>query len=310
MHRPQTTLHKLLLGIALSGRLLGAVELVAIESETPAFPLVVAGIAAPLVLPPNSPEVVKIAAKDLAEDIAAVSGATPEILTGIPADKDRPRVELVLDPALSGRWEAFHLSAKPSVLTIAGSDKRGLAYGIYELSRRIGVSPWQWWADVPMPRQTEIKLSLGDEPIDQPAVKYRGIFINDEDWGLEPWASKTFEPEVNNIGPKTHGRILELRLRLRANCIRPGMHPTTIPFHRVPGNAATADRYAIVWPDDNYGYIRRYGTPEEQTRRGGLGVYYHVSYSGLPFAWLWFDTLPPALTWSEMTRAYEQGGFR
>jgi hypothetical protein len=156
------------------------------------FPLVVGGVAAPIILPPDAPESVKIAARDLASDIAAVSEIKPEILASAPTDPRRPRVELVFAPDLTGRWEAFRLSAKPGVLTIAGSDRRGLAYGIYEVSRRIGVSPWRWWADVPAPRQSELRLSLGVEPVDQPAVKYRGIFINDEDWGLVPWASQTF----------------------------------------------------------------------------------------------------------------------
>lgn len=409
----------------------GAVELTDVDS--PVFPLVAGNAAAPIVLPAGAPEVVRIAAGDLAEDINAVSGMKPEILASAPVGVNGPRIELVFAPDLSGRWEAFRISAKPGVLTIAGSDRRGLAYGIYELSKRIGVSPWHWWADVPVKHRSELKLTLGDEPIDQPAVKFRGIFINDEDWGLQPWAAKTFEPEVGNIGPKTYGRIFELMLRLRANTVWPGMHPTTTPFHLVPGNAATADKYAIVvgsshaepmlrnnvnewklpekdfnylthrdevlayweervkervsgeslftigmrgihdspiigpkteaeriatvekviadqrgllarylgkgdaakvgqifcpykevldtynaglkapddvtlvWPDDNFGYIRRFATPAERRRSGGLGVYYHVSYSGLPFSWLWIDTLPPALTWSEMTRAYEQG---
>ncbi len=416
-----------------AGRLFAAVE---VATPSPAsrttFPLVASG-AAPIVLPPNAPEVVKIAARDLAADIAAVSGATPEVLAAAAAGKNRPRVELVFAPDLAGRWEAFRLSATPEVLTVAGSDRRGLAYGVYEVSRRIGVSPWRWWADVPAPRRVELRLSLGEEPVDQPAVKYRGIFINDEDWGLEPWAEKTFEPEVGNIGPKTYAKVFELLLRLRANCLWTAMHPTTTPFFTVPGNAATADKYAIivgsshaepmlrnngrewkgakhefnylthrdkvlayweervkertsgeslftigmrgiedspiigpktqteriatlekvfadqrellarylgngdpkrvgqifvpykevlddynaglkvpdevtiVWPDDNFGYIRRFATPAERARSGGLGVYYHASYSGMPQSWLWIDTLPPALVWSEMTRAYEQG---
>jgi hypothetical protein len=413
-----------------AGRLLGAVTV----TETPAsFPLVAGGVAAPIVLPSDAPEVVKIAARDLAADIATVTGIKPEILVAAPANKTGPRIEFVLASELAGRWEAFRLSASSNVLTIAGSDPRGLAYGSYEISRRIGVSPWYWWADVPVTRRAELHLSPGVEPIDQPAVKYRGIFINDEDWGLEPWASKTFEPEVGNIGPKTYARIFELLLRLRANCIWPGMHPTTIPFHQVPGNAAVADAYAIilgsshaepmlrnnvnewkedaklfnyltnrtgvltyweqrvrertngeslftlgmrgihdspivgpktqreriatlekifadqrdllarhlgvddptrvgqifcpykevlddynaglrvpedatiVWPDDNFGYVRRFATPAERARSGGLGVYYHLSYLGAPLAWLWFDSLPPALIWSEMSRAYEQG---
>ena len=418
----------------LTGCLHAAVDLVDSSAvASPCFPLVAGGVAAPIVLPVNAPEVVRIAAGDLARDIAAVTGKTPEILTKLSAVPESPRVELVLPPDLAGKWEGFRLSAKPGILTIAGSDRRGLAFGIYEVSRRIGVSPWHWWADVPVKRRGELKLTTGDGPVEQPSVKYRGIFINDEDWGLQPWAAKTFEPEVGNIGPKTYGKVFELLLRLRANTVWPGMHPTTTPFHLVPGNAAIADRYAIVvgsshaepmlrtnggewklpekdfnylthrnevlqyweervkerasgeslftigmrgihdspiigpkteaervatvekvfadqrgllgkylgkgdatkvgqifcpykevldtynaglkvpddvsivWPDDNYGYIRRFSTPAERKRSGGLGVYYHVSYSGLPFSWLWIDTLPPALTWSEMTRAYQQG---
>lgn len=397
------------------------------------FPLVSGAGAVPIVLPPGAPEVVKIAANLLADDIAAVTGKKPGVLAKAPSGQS-PRVELVLAPKdLTGKWEAFRLSATPEVLTIAGSDPRGLAYGILEISRRLGVSPWIWWADVPPPRREEVLLSTGTGTIDQPAVKYRGIFINDEDWGLEPWASKTYEPEVGNIGPKTYARIFEALLRLRGNFIWPGMHPTTRPFNTVPGNAETADRYAIivgsshaepmlrtngaewklpenhfnylthrgevlayweervkertsgeslftigmrgihdspiigpksqkerietlekifqdqrsllakylgkgdptrvgqifvpykevladynaglkvpgdavlVWPDDNFGYIRRFGTPDEQKRPGGLGIYYHVSYSGMPQSWLWVDTLPPALIWSEMMRAYEYG---
>ncbi len=419
---------------AMAVRLFGAVDLVAPASAPDAaFPLVAAGVAAPILLPPDAPEVVKIAARELASDIATVTGTKPEVLAAAPADDTRPRVQLVFAPDLAGRWEAFRLSATPTTLTVAASDKRGLAYGVYEISRRIGVSPWHWWADVPVPRRAELAFTVGEEPIDQPAVKYRGVFINDEDWGLEPWASKTFEPEVGNIGPKTYSRIFDLLLRLRANLVWPGMHPTTTPFHLVPGNAAAADAHAIivgsshaepmllnngkewpgernafnyltnrdavyaywekrvkerttgeslftigmrgindspiigpktqkeriatletvfadqramlarhlgdgdatrvpqlfcpykevlddynaglrvpadatlVWPDDNFGYIRRFSTDAERARSGGLGVYYHASYSGLPLSWLWIDVMPPALIWSEMSRAYEQG---
>lgn len=414
------------------GSMHAAVEMVKGDRE-PSFPLAAGGVAAPILIPPDAPEVVKIAARDLAADIAAVSGSTPEVLTKPPLDKKLPCVELVLAPDLAGRWEAFRITANPQRLRIEASDRRGLAYGIYELSSRIGVSPWSWWADVPVVRHSELRLSAGEEPIDQPAVKYRGIFINDEGWGLQPWAAKTFEPETGNAGPKTYARIFELLLRLRANTIWPAMHPCTTPFHQVPGNAKAADDYAIVlgsshaepmlrnnvgewkrdgrkynyltnrddvfnywekrvaertrgeslftigmrgihdssivgprtqaeridtlhrifedqrgllarhlgkgdatrvpqifcpykevladyqaglkvpddvtlvWPDDNFGYIRRFATADERGRPGGSGVYYHASYLGAPLAWLWIDTLPPALVWSEMMRAYEQG---
>jgi len=428
--------HALSLLLACAARLEAAVDLVSPEARSDtSFPLVAADAVAPIVLPPDAPAVVQIAARELASDIAAVTGRKPAVLAADSADSDafRPRVRLVFAADLAGRWEAFRLSATPTTLTIAASDKRGLAYGLYEISRRIGVSPWHWWADVPVPRRAGLAFTLGEEPVDQPAVKYRGIFINDEDWGLEPWASRTFEPEVGNIGPKTYSRIFELMLRLRANYVWPGMHPTTTPFHLVPGNAAAADAHAIivgsshaepmllnngkewpdekarfnylanrdavyaywekrvkertageslftigmrgindspiigpktqaeriatlekvfadqremlarhlgrgdaarvpqlfcpykevlddynaglrvpddatlVWPDDNFGYIRRFSTDAERSRSGGLGVYYHASYSGLPLSWLWIDVMPPALIWSEMTRAYEQG---
>ena len=417
-----------------SNPLIAAVHLAPSGEAASTFPLVASGAAAVIVLPPDAPEVVKIAAHDLADDIASVSGQKPEIRSSAPAEKNRPRVELVLAPTdLAGKWEAFRLSATPGVLTIAGSDKRGLAFGIYEMSRRIGVSPWRWWADVPVKKQSELRLTVGEEPIDQPAVKYRGIFINDEDWGLEPWARLTFEPEAGTIGPRTYSKVFELLLRLRANTLWPAMHISTKPFHLVPGNAAAADRYAIilgsshaepmlrnnvgewtapphdynyvtnregvlryweervqqrtsgeslftlgmrgihdspivgpkdqkeriqtleeifavqrgmlarhlgagdpagvgqvfcpykevladylaglrvpedvtiVYPDDNFGYVRRFATADERQRGGGLGIYYHASYLGAPLSWLWIDSMPPALIWSEMTRAYEQG---
>lgn len=401
------------------------------KSGLAVFALVSETNAAPIILPPDAREVVRIAARDLSKDIASITGKTPDLLTMPPQDPNHPRVQLRISPDLAGKWEAFRISAKPGVLVIEGSDPRGLAFGIYELSRRIGVSPWHWWADVPVRKRPELHLTTGVGPVDAPAVRYRGIFINDEDWGLEPWASKTYEPEVKGIGPKTYARVFELLLRLRGNCIWPGMHPTTTPFHLQPGNAAMADRYAIVlgsshaepmlrnnvnewklpekdfnflthrdevlsyweqrvkerksgeslftigmrgvhdspilgpksepervatlerifrdqrdllgkhlgrgdaskvgqifcpykevlatydaglkvpedvsivWPDDNFGYIRRFATPSERGRSGGLGVYYHASYSGLPFSWLWIDVMPPALIWSEMMRAYE-----
>jgi len=415
-----------------------AVRLMAATDATePSFPLVSRGASAVIVMPSGLPKVVEIAARDLATDIETITGVRPSLTPDAPTDH-HPRIVLSLVPDLAGRWEAFRLSATIAadgtpVLTIAGSDRRGLAYGIYELSRRIGISPWHWWADVPAPHRPELRLSLGTDPVDQPAVRYRGIFLNDEDWGLQPWAAKTFEPAAGTIGPKTYAKIFELMLRLRANTLWPAMHACTTPFHLVPGNNTVADDYAIVlgsshaepmlrnnvgewtapkedynylthradvlaywekrivertsgeslftlgmrgihdsaivgpknqaeriatvekifadqrdllarhlghgdptrvaqlfcpykevlddyeaglrvpddvtllWPDDNFGYVRRFGTTAEQTRSGGLGVYYHLSYLGAPMAWLWVDSLAPALVWTEMTKAYEHG---
>jgi hypothetical protein len=129
---------------------------------------------------------------------------------------------------------------------IAGTNPRGTAYGVYAISERIGISPWYWWADVPVVQQNELVLTQNTFQSKAPSIKYRGIFLNDEDWGLRPWASKTFEPELGNIGPKTYAKIFELLLRLKANTIWPAMHEGTTAFFKVPGNAKIAKAYQIV----------------------------------------------------------------
>ena len=132
-------------------------------------------------------------------------------------------------------------------LAVVGSDAHGTAYGLMELSRLIGVSPWEWWADVTPERQENFVLHKGYETLQSPSVEYRGIFINDEDWGLMPWSYRTYEQghPKGVIGPKTHERIFELMLRLRANLFWPAMHECTHPFFLTEGNREVAARYGI-----------------------------------------------------------------
>lgn len=215
-------------------------------------------------------KVARIAAGDLALDIERVTGRKPLVKSTL--DDLSENAVLVgtlgrspvidglvaakrLDVAdIAGQWESFVIASVddplPGVkrgLVIAGSDRRGTAYGVYELSRRIGVSPWYWWADVTPERQDELKVSAERIQIGPPAVKYRGIFINDEMWGIRPWAQGTFAPdEGKGLGPKTHAKIFELLLRLRANHLWPAMHLHTIPFNTYPENKQVADDYAIV----------------------------------------------------------------
>ena len=142
---------------------------------------------------------------------------------------------------MTGLWK---IMAK--ALLIVGSDNRGTAYGVFDISERIGVSPWYWWADV-IPKNIRNCHSISDEYVSNPpSVKYRGIFLNDEDWGLQPWAAKTFEPETGDIGPKTYAKIFELLLRLKANLIWPAMHPSTKAFYHYPVNKKVAADYCIV----------------------------------------------------------------
>ena len=152
---------------------------------------------------------------------------------------------------LSGKKEAFLMRvvryrSKP-VLIVAGSDKRGTAYGILEISRLMGVSPWEWWADATPAPLDEFTLSSDYFSFQAPSVEFRGIFINDEDWGFMPWSTKTYEPTnvKGQIGPRTHQRVFELLLRLRANTFWPAMHSCSHPFFLTPGNKEVADDYGI-----------------------------------------------------------------
>lgn len=154
---------------------------------------------------------------------------------------------------LKGQWERYARVLLPSrtvrgrsYLVITGSDTRGAIWGMVDLTRDMGVSAWEWWADV-TPRQVKRVVVDGRYRLsDAPSVRYRGIFLNDEDWGLQPWAGKTFEPETGDIGPKTYARIFELMWRLKANILWPAMHDSTKPFYQIDGNAQAAQDHAIV----------------------------------------------------------------
>lgn len=341
---------------------------------------------------------------------------------------------------LRGCWECFEIALlrdpAPGVraaLVIAGADRRGTAYGVYTLSQALGVSPWHWWADLAPLRRGPLYLGL-DAPLhDGPAVKYRGLFINDEDWGLFPWAARTFEPGAGTLGPRTYEQVFRLLLRLRANTLWPAMHQVSGAFNADPRNAELAQRYGIVmgsshaepllrnnvaewaapheqynyathpqqvrdywaqrlktngrfenlytlgmrgihdsgmqggdtvaekqallnrvladqrellrqqvgdpaalpqvfvpykevlpllpglalpddvtlvWPDDNFGYLRQFPDAAQARRPGGSGVYYHLSYLGAPLSYLWLSTTPPALVAEEMGRAFDAGARR
>lgn len=147
--------------------------------------------------------------------------------------------------------EAFKIrlrkGGRKQQLIVSGSEARGLAYGILELSRMIGVSPWHYFADA-RPQKLESFEFPPKEIKQQASVKFRGIFINDEDWGLMPWASQTLAPQSGKgvIGPEAYEKIFELLLRLRANTIWPAMHECTLPFYQVEGNAQMARKYGIL----------------------------------------------------------------
>lgn len=211
----------------------------------------------------------KLAAGLLRRDLEAVSGKAPRSLAAdrlaectrvcvVIGRHDSPLLRQLahsehLDfSSLRGEWERYVRVSQPSrskpgvqLLVIAGSDARGAVYGTVDLGRELGVSAWEWWADVKPAARSVAEVRADRIVSERPSVQYRGVFLNDEDWGLQPWAAKTFDPS-GDIGPATYARVFELLWRLKANLIWPAMHDSTKPFYQMPGNAQAARDYAIV----------------------------------------------------------------
>ncbi|MFC5683277.1 glycosyl hydrolase 115 family protein [Flavobacterium sp. MAHUQ-51] len=205
--------------------------------------------------------VVKTAISLLQKDVNAIFGGKLEIsdnfksshiligTIGLNKDINRLAKDNKINlSTIKAQKQAFLLTVTSNgKLIIVGSDQLGTAYGIMELSRLIGISPWEWWADAIPAKKDEFKLPFGFRKMEAPKVEFRGIFINDEDWGLLPWSNQTYEPSSvkGHIGPRTHERIFELLLRLRANTYWPAMHEVTLPFFMTEGNREIADKYGI-----------------------------------------------------------------
>lgn len=232
------------------------------------FPLVHLRKAAVINIDSADAKVIKIVAEALQNDVQLVTSIKPDISINQKINSAYPVIigtigkSAIVDQLcksgkidgekIQGKWETFMISVidKPlagvaKALVIVGSDRRGTAFGVFELSKMIGVSPWVWWADV-APIHRESLYIKGSTTIGPPSIKYRGIFLNDEDWGLKPWAAKHMDTAIQDIGPNTYAHIFELMLRLKANFIWPAMHICTKAFYYYTGNPKVADDYAIV----------------------------------------------------------------
>lgn len=228
------------------------------------FTIVTKGKAANLWVDANDwPGVIRVA-KDLQTDIARVSGANAALTHDVAsAGKQTILVgtigrstlinrlvsEKKIDVSdVAGKWEAalVQVVANPlpgldSALVIAGSDKRGTIYGVYDVCEQMGVSPWHWFADVPPKQQKQLFVSAGRHLIGPSAVKYRGIFINDEGPALMTWARKKY-------GELNHGmytNVFELILRCKGNYLWPAMWDNSFATDD-PLNAKLADEYGVV----------------------------------------------------------------
>lgn len=229
------------------------------------FVLAAKGQAAPLVVSSSDYAGVRRVLGHLQADIQRVTSGKPQIAQDqVPAGASQ--VVLVgtlgksalidglvssgkLDVAdIRGRWESFAvqvvdapLSGIERALVIAGSDKRGTIYGLYDLSAQLGVSPWYYWADVPSAALPSAYVRAGRYVQSEPAVKYRGIFINDENPALSGWARATF----GGCNQSFYDKVFELMSRLRANYLWPAMWGKSFATDD-PGNPALADEYGII----------------------------------------------------------------
>lgn len=271
------------------------------SATRPGFDLVRDGVAVDVFVDAADHPAVLRAAGDLRADVERVCGVRPGLRHTLPERStalvlvgtlgaspviDRLAAQGRLDVRrVKGRWEASVTQVvehpAPGVdraLVIAGSDRRGTVYGIYDTSERIGVSPWYWWADVPVERRDAVSVPTGPFERREPSVRYRGVFINDEQ-NLTTWSQRTQEPD-KSIGPKTYQRLFELLLRLKANYLWPAMHPYSDFFNKYRENPELADHYGIVVGSSHPEALLRNGVHEwapwaEEHRGadGGLPVY-------------------------------------
>ncbi|MCB0642593.1 MAG: glycosyl hydrolase 115 family protein, partial [Phaeodactylibacter sp.] len=234
------------------------------EAAAGNFPLATKGAVANLLLSDaDFPGVLRVAGH-LQDDLFAVTGQRPTLLKAVP-ESDQLLVIIgtlgqssLIDQlakagkidarALEGRWEKFTtqfvenpFEGIQKALVIAGSDKRGTIYGMYGLSAQIGVSPWYYWADVPIVRRSELHVLPGVHTDGEPKVKYRGIFINYEAPALSGWAFENF----GGFNAQFYDHVFELILRLKGNYLWPSMWGRMF-YVNDPENPALADEYGVV----------------------------------------------------------------
>jgi len=239
------------------------------------------GDATPIYVDPNDHWLVLHSAELLQADIERVTGKRPAILhtlTNAPnlivigsLDSSITIRKLMheshLPPTQAGKWEAYTLQTlhfhSINTLLITGSDRRGTAYAVLELSRQIGVSPWYYWADVPTPHKTELFFNRTPIQSDGPAVKYRGFFINDEAPALSGWVHEKF----GNLNHNFYEHVFELLLRLKANYLWPAMWGNAFNDDD-PLNPVLAAQYGIVMGTSHHEPMLR---AQQEWKRYGSG---------------------------------------
>jgi len=226
-------------------------------------------------------EGVKIAIRNLQADMEQVLGKAPllseapTILIGtLGRNKDIDRLKL---KDLKGKREKFIITTIPSssalnsspTIVIAGSDRRGTIYGVYELSRQLGVSPWAWWADAPVEKHAEAYVKSGVYTDGEPAVEFRGLFLNDEAPCLTSWVKNTWGTDYGDH--RFYEKVFELILRLKGNFLWPAMWGWAF-YADDPENGKTADRMGVIMGTSHHEPMAR-NHQEYARRRGEWGAW-------------------------------------
>lgn len=251
-----------------------------------AFQIVANGKAAAIYVDPNDGKGVARAARDLANDVGKVSGIAAKVNERVKAPNGSILIgtigssqlinKLIVDKKIDvsqieGQWESYLIQTVDGNLVIAGSDRRGTIYGIYDISENIGVSPWYWWADVPVKKSNALYVKAGRYVQESPKVKYRGIFINDEEPSFGGWARNKF----GGINSKMYAHMFELLLRLKANYLWPAMWGKSFNEDD-PLNPVVANEYGIVMGTSHHEPMMRSHT-EYTSRKDDVGAWNYTT---------------------------------
>jgi len=291
----------LLFPIATFGKLTAGTSYVHVESSPGFFPLVTEKTSASICVSQRDfPGVLKVA-NLLQSDIEKVTGVRAVLVT----DEVKGPYSVIIGTigksdlidqlitcgkldveTVKGRWDMFTIqtvdepvSGVKQALVIAGSNKRGTIYGMFDLSKKMGVSPWYWWADVPVQTKNEVFIEPGIHSDGEPKIKYRGIFLNDEAPALSGWAKETF----GGFNHRFYEKVFELILRNRGNYLWPAMWPPTAFFDDDPENYRLADEMGIVMSTSHHEPMMR--SHEEWYRYKGGAWNYETNKEHLQAFW-------------------------
>lgn len=284
-------------------------QFVSTQKNASYFPLAVDGRPVSILTDDSDYKGVLRAVNDLKEDFRKVTGNTPQqgaekfaLIIGT-VGKSATIDKLIQ----TGKIEAKDLTGKnekyilktvmnpidgvDAALVIAGSDKRGTIYGVYELSSQIGVSPWYYWADVPVINQKNLYVKPGTYTEGEPAVQYRGIFLNDEAPALSGWSKATF----GGFNHQFYEKVFELILRLKGNFLWPAMWGSAF-YDDDPLNGPLADEYGIVMGTSHHEPM---ALAQQDWKRRGEGAWDYTK-NGEVLRKFWTSGIERAKDWESL----------